>query len=117
MINDELPQYTLLYSKQYTPDSKVHWANMGPTWVLSAPVGPHVGPMNLAIRVLKLSPHDALTSHQGPGDLNDVGDVVPLAVQDQFLITAQQDGAPVLEVDSWKTWRYISHKEVVLKTK
>ena len=31
-------------------DSKVHWANMGPTWVLSAPAGPHVGPMNLAIR-------------------------------------------------------------------
>ena len=25
-------------------------ANMGPTWVLSAPDGPHVGPMNLAIR-------------------------------------------------------------------
>ena len=24
---------------------------MGPTWVLSAPDGPHVGPMNLAIRV------------------------------------------------------------------
>ena len=33
-----------------TPDSKVHVANMGPTWVLSAPDGPHVGPMNLAIR-------------------------------------------------------------------
>ena len=31
------------------PDSKVHGANMGPTWVLSAPDGPHVGPMNLAI--------------------------------------------------------------------
>ena len=31
------------------PDSKVHWANMGPIWVLSAPDGPHVGPMNLAI--------------------------------------------------------------------
>ena len=29
------------------PDSKVHGANMGPTWVLSAPDGPHVGPMNL----------------------------------------------------------------------
>ena len=27
-----------------------HGANMGPTWVLSAPDGPHVGPMNLAIR-------------------------------------------------------------------
>ena len=32
------------------PDSQVHGANMGPTWVLSAPDGPHVGPMNLAIR-------------------------------------------------------------------
>ena len=33
------------------PDSKVHGANLGPTWVLSAPDGPHVGSMNLAIRV------------------------------------------------------------------
>ena len=32
------------------PDYKVHGTNMGPTWVLSAPDGPHVGPMNLAIR-------------------------------------------------------------------
>ena len=32
------------------PDSKVHGAKMGPTWVLSAPGEPHVGPMNLAIR-------------------------------------------------------------------
>ena len=31
------------------PDSKVHGANMGPTWVLSSPGGPHGGPMNLAI--------------------------------------------------------------------
>ena len=31
-------------------DGKVHGANMEPTWVLSAPGGPHVGPMNLAIR-------------------------------------------------------------------
>ena len=34
----------------YIPDSKDHGANMGPTWVLSAPDGPHLGPMNLAIR-------------------------------------------------------------------
>ena len=34
------------------PDSKAHGANMGPTWVLSAPDGPHVGPMSLAIRVV-----------------------------------------------------------------
>ena len=32
------------------PDSKVHGANMGPTWVLLAPDGPHVDHMNLAIR-------------------------------------------------------------------
>ena len=35
---------------QHIPDSKVHGANMGPTWVLSALGGPHVGPMNLVIR-------------------------------------------------------------------
>ena len=34
------------------PDSKVHWANMGPTWVWQDPGGPHVGPMNLAIWVV-----------------------------------------------------------------
>ena len=34
------------------PDSEVHGANMGPTWVLSAPDGPHVGPVNLAIGVV-----------------------------------------------------------------
>ena len=32
------------------PDSKVHGADMGPTWVLSAPDGPHAGPLSLAIR-------------------------------------------------------------------
>ena len=32
-----------------SPDSKVHGANMGLTWALSAPDGPLVGPMNLAI--------------------------------------------------------------------
>ena len=31
-------------------DSKVHGANIGPNWVLPAPDGPHVGPMNLVIR-------------------------------------------------------------------
>ena len=36
-------------------DSKVHGANMGPTWVLSAPDGPHVGPMNLAIGRISIS--------------------------------------------------------------
>ena len=34
----------------YVPDSKDHGANMAPIQVLSAPGGPHVGPINLAIR-------------------------------------------------------------------
>ena len=48
--------YELLYPGNWglsIPDSKVHGANMGPTWVLSAPDGPHVGPTNLAIRDVK----------------------------------------------------------------
>ena len=32
------------------PNSKVHGASMGPTWVLWDPDGPHGGPMNLVIR-------------------------------------------------------------------
>ena len=32
------------------PENKVYLANMGPTWVLSAPDGPHDGRMNFASR-------------------------------------------------------------------
>ena len=41
------------------PDSKVHGANMGPTWVLLAPDMPHVVYMNLDIRVDILQLHIA----------------------------------------------------------
>ena len=43
--------YNMINSFKTYLDSKVHGANMGPTWVLLAPDGPHIGPMNLAIRV------------------------------------------------------------------
>ena len=46
----EVQSTSLHVIKQYNPDSKILGDNMGPTWVLSAPDGPHVGPMNLAIR-------------------------------------------------------------------
>ena len=46
----DICQWLLLLT--ISPDSKAHGANMEPTWVLSAPDGPHVGPMNLAIRVM-----------------------------------------------------------------
>ena len=47
--------FSLLLHEQWgnlikTPDSKVHVANMGLTWVLSAPAGPHVDPMNFVTR-------------------------------------------------------------------
>ena len=52
LISDWKEQWTPLncVTLSITPDSKVHGANIGPTWVLSAPDVPHVGPMNLAIR-------------------------------------------------------------------
>ena len=39
----------MCYITVTTPDSTVHGANMGPTWVLLVPGGSQVGPMNLAI--------------------------------------------------------------------
>ena len=38
---------TNVFFASEAPDNKVHEANMGPTWVLSAPDGPHVGPWTL----------------------------------------------------------------------
>ena len=35
-------------------DSQAEVANMEPTWVLSAPGGPHVSPINFAIREYKV---------------------------------------------------------------
>ena len=43
----QLVTYTLKIANDTIPDSKVHGGNMGPTWVLSAPAGPHVGPWTL----------------------------------------------------------------------
>ena len=39
---------------------------MGPTWVLSAPDGPHVGPMNLAIRVSLRNPAAYFSKYYSP---------------------------------------------------
>ena len=40
---------------------------MGPTWVLSAPGGPHVGPINLAIRIVLLPSRWFHTGGDGAG--------------------------------------------------
>ena len=55
-----IPSNTNIYN---ILDRMVHGVNMGPTWVLSAAYGPHVGPMNLAIR-------DSIISHSV--DINNI---------------------------------------------
>ena len=52
ILDPNLVIISMLGYQQTYPDSKVHGANMGPTWVLSAPDGPHVGPRILVIRVV-----------------------------------------------------------------
>ena len=49
--NNQCQRQKCLLNDTCFPDSKVHEANMGPTWVLSAPGRPHVGPMSLVSRV------------------------------------------------------------------
>ena len=51
------------------PDSKIHGANLRPTWVLSAPDGPHVGPINLAVWVK----HMAQSKYFGVTELETFG--------------------------------------------
>ena len=47
----KMPTVTnLIIGYETVPDSKVHEAYMGPTWGRQDPGGPHVDPMNLAIR-------------------------------------------------------------------
>ena len=50
------------YDMYTHPDSKFHGANMGPSWVLSARDGAHVGPMNLVIRAC-MNQHLKATTH------------------------------------------------------
>ena len=48
MMDPKKKGKTLRFGNDIT-DYKAHGTNMMPIWVLSAPDGPHVGPMNLAI--------------------------------------------------------------------
>ena len=69
MTHKELYNSAALSPQQFNflqirnPDSKVHGANMGPTWVLSDPDGPHGCPMNLAIRGSILSTGNQTITH------------------------------------------------------
>ena len=54
-VDDLVQDCSISSATAMNPDSKVHGANMGPTWALSAPGGPQVGPMKLAIRGIQQS--------------------------------------------------------------
>ena len=56
-------------------DSKFHGANMESTWILSDPDGPHVDPMNLAIRLTDLTNRNE--SNKGPTCGDWVGVSIP----------------------------------------
>ena len=66
------------------PDSKVHGANMGPTWVRSTPGGPHVVPMNLAIRDSYWCPDDDTSSHH----------IYPVILEYSSISSRQDPGEP-----------------------
>ena len=53
----------LSYTDKHTPDSKVHVANMGPTWILSAPDGPMLAPSTLLSRMFLLSGISVMLLH------------------------------------------------------
>ena len=57
MLPSTFPRkYAIAWRQYYYPDTKVHGANMGPTWV---PDGPHVVPINLTIRAfIHLQPQE-----------------------------------------------------------
>ena len=71
------------------PDSKVHGANMGPTWVLSAPDGPHVGPMNLAIRVVEGLPHVSTTFQNSITDWEELKYWLEESISFNYIIICQ----------------------------
>ena len=54
----------MMTSNKHPPNSKVHGANTGPTWVLSAPCWPHepcyLGPLSLYLYHLSLIEHSVL---------------------------------------------------------
>ena len=61
------------------PESMVRVANMGPTWGRQDPGGPHVGPMNLAIRV-------ALSATVLSGLTNDSDDGLAFGIRGMWLV-------------------------------
>ena len=68
------------------PDSKVHGANMGPTWVLPVPDGPHDGPMNLAIReIFRFYLCDDIGSHLCPGSVRRKVTMAPVVLHRTYI--------------------------------
>ena len=92
----QYPQIKLLLTyKKTPPDSKVHDANMGPTWVLSSPGGPHVGPMNLAIWACILKQKISCKKPLGAADIK---------FKSYISLTCSQQTAPIPYSLAFRQW-------------
>ena len=98
----EFKIWSVLYLSQCsTPDNKVHGTNMGPIWVLSAPGGPHAGPMNLAIWDY-MQYHDGLSQWHLLDCTNDWHFIDHLSMTSICL----NDNSSVKNTYSWNIWMW-----------
>ena len=84
------------------PDRKVHGVNMGPTWVLSAPGGSHVGHMNLAIWVSLVENIAMSSRHHGRSDMSER----PLPSVEQIVMISAVHRVDGLMSIPWRMWLY-----------
>ena len=89
-------------------DSKVHGANMGPTWVLSAPDGPHVGPMNLAIRAGWFQGHRFTIIPRQPNPRPHLTDSLPRHIQVPGWRQMVRGPRPINQV--WCAYEYVTNQ-------
>ena len=94
---------TTMTKMNQVPDSKFHVANMGLTWVLSAPDGPHVGPMYLPIRgnLIAISGIAVpVPYHSCQVIATNWGDLLPITVTSYIYVSTNYDGKTA-ERTSW----------------
>ena len=99
----------LLLDHDTFPDSKVHVAHMGPTCGLSAPGRPHVGPMKLAIRVVRVVRAACVTKQVRKSTVEVVWWLSGLILRPDFLGKQERQGLFVTLIASWILIQIMTH--------
>ena len=97
------------------PDSKVHGANMGLTWDLSAPDGPHVGPTNLAVRGIKwchITYNMAGTMVKNQSDFQFTNNTTCLPLAGKVGLSVTRVCEKTYNYDNWTALYYTLKKQV-----